>query len=164
MLQHWPPWLPAATPSFRSPILLRLMDLLVEETHVIDAGVALGTVLAFQVVYCSRKFRFARDALSRSQSWILIPFSSVLGLFGGIFLGLCLVFRANGRQAPAYAMLVSCKGTSIFSIWGFEVIDLALFLGVYADMPSFSTSCTRRRVYFFSPMPPFPTGEPPFSG
>lgn len=87
--------------------------------HLIDACIALAIVVLFQAAYCMLKRQTATT--SRFQLWMLLACASFFGLLGCVFLGLGTASQHFGSFKAAYAMLICCKGTSVLSIWCFEV-------------------------------------------
>lgn len=92
------------------------MNAPVDSTQSIDAYIALASVLFFQIPYC---FLHAADPFRFRM------LSSLGGCFGACGISFLVFFeiyrREDDNSQYPYAMLSSCKGVTVLSIWAFEV-------------------------------------------
>lgn len=97
------------------------MDAPIKNSQIIDAIVALAATLVFEAVYCSLRHPGLLHAGGRFRRQLLPCVGGLFGACGVAFIGLFFVFRNQVHKKYAFAMLASCQGTAVLSIWTFEV-------------------------------------------
>jgi hypothetical protein len=97
------------------------MNALIKHSQIIDAIVALATTLVFEAAVCSLRHPGQLHAGGRFRRRLLPCVGGLLGACGVAFISLFFVFRNQANKKYAFAMLASCQGTAVLSIWTFEV-------------------------------------------
>ena len=123
-----------------TPSAKAIMDPFVRRGHLIEACIAFVCVLVMQAVYCCvqarlrsvyRQLHLSTKPMSRLN--VLVAIAVISAIFGGIFIA-CGVSSRPEQSTRAYAMFICCKGTSVFSIWCFEVSLGVCLLWILTDI------------------------------